>query len=293
MLVATFGPTTAWVGKTITFENGQFVLEGHGPISAPDVMEHDRRGHLAWVDDGTRAWVGARAGSLSALRPEASDASTATVAETPRPRWPRRTQVVTGALAAVAVILVAVLAFSNRPDDSKSTAAKAVSPGASASPTVVATYATPPAAVQQTWPSRFQGSWLSTASDNAEVGFSQNVDTAIIRIAPGSGTWTDLTFHDDTLTMTSSDDERSMVYKCASVPADAFVGSYRSTLSPDLATSDYIYDLAFNGSALTMTIGKQGSAPELITFSLQNDGRTMLVATSGSASPGTETFLRQ
>jgi hypothetical protein len=34
MLVATFGPTTEWVGKTISFENERFLLEGHGAISA-------------------------------------------------------------------------------------------------------------------------------------------------------------------------------------------------------------------------------------------------------------------
>jgi len=305
MLVATFGPSTAWVGKTITFENGQFVLEGHGPISAPEVMDYDRQGHLVWVNDGTRAWAGAKAGSPSAPRPETSDAVTgaktaaawtnhaAPAAAAPRHSLPSRLHIVTGALAAVAVILVAVLAFSSRPDDSKSTAAKAASPSTSASPAVIATYATPPAAVQGTWPSTFEGVWLSTSSDNAEVGFSQSADTAIIRIAPGSGTWTDLTFRGDTMTMTTSGDERSMVYKCASAPADQFVGSYRSTLSPDLATSDFSYDMAFNGSALTMTIGQQGSGSELITFTLQGDGRTMLVATSGNDSPGTETFLRQ
>jgi len=31
MVIATFGPSTAWVGETITFENGRFVLEGEGP----------------------------------------------------------------------------------------------------------------------------------------------------------------------------------------------------------------------------------------------------------------------
>ena len=34
MLLATFGPTVGWAGKTITFENEQFTLEGHGVISA-------------------------------------------------------------------------------------------------------------------------------------------------------------------------------------------------------------------------------------------------------------------
>jgi len=62
MLVATFGPTTEWVGKTITFENGQFVLEGHGPITAQDTMTYDREGHLQWAYDGLRAWVGGIAG---------------------------------------------------------------------------------------------------------------------------------------------------------------------------------------------------------------------------------------
>ena len=32
MLVATFGPSTAWLGKKITFKRGAFSLEGHGKI---------------------------------------------------------------------------------------------------------------------------------------------------------------------------------------------------------------------------------------------------------------------
>jgi hypothetical protein len=75
MLIATFGPTTGWVGKKITFDNDQFILEGHGPISASDVMQYDQQGHLAWTSDGTRAWVGAKTRpSPSALAP--SSAST-------------------------------------------------------------------------------------------------------------------------------------------------------------------------------------------------------------------------
>jgi hypothetical protein len=62
MLIATFGPTTAWSGKTITRDGDAFVLEDHGSISAGDIMEYDRQGHLLWVNDGTRAWVGSRAG---------------------------------------------------------------------------------------------------------------------------------------------------------------------------------------------------------------------------------------
>jgi hypothetical protein len=32
-----------WVGKTITYDGGQFVLEGKGNIRAADVMEYDRQ----------------------------------------------------------------------------------------------------------------------------------------------------------------------------------------------------------------------------------------------------------
>lgn len=61
MIIATFGPTTGWSGKTITFESEIFALEGYGPISAADVVEYDRQGHLSWATHGTRAWVEALA----------------------------------------------------------------------------------------------------------------------------------------------------------------------------------------------------------------------------------------
>jgi len=60
MIIATFGSSTGWAGKKITFENDVLLLEGHGPISAADVMEYDRQGHLVWANDGTRAWIGAK-----------------------------------------------------------------------------------------------------------------------------------------------------------------------------------------------------------------------------------------
>ena len=79
MLIATFGPTTAWAGKTITRAGDAFVLEGHGPISAGDVMEYDRQGHLLWVNDGARALVGSKAGGSQML-----NAATAIATATPR-----------------------------------------------------------------------------------------------------------------------------------------------------------------------------------------------------------------
>jgi hypothetical protein len=79
MLIATFGPTTAWVGTQITREGDAFVLEGHGPISAGDIMEYDRQGHLVWVNDGTRAWVGSKARGS-----QVSNAAAASATVTPR-----------------------------------------------------------------------------------------------------------------------------------------------------------------------------------------------------------------
>jgi len=61
MLIATFGPTTGWAGKTIIREGDVFLLDDHGPVSAHDVMEYDKQGHLVWADVGTRAWVGSLA----------------------------------------------------------------------------------------------------------------------------------------------------------------------------------------------------------------------------------------
>lgn len=55
MLIATFGPSTGWIGKTITYEDEQFVLEGHGPITAADVIEYERQGHLEFAEPQTLA----------------------------------------------------------------------------------------------------------------------------------------------------------------------------------------------------------------------------------------------
>lgn len=59
MLIATFGPSTGWAGKTITREGETFILQDHGPITARDVMAYDEQSHLVWASEGMRAWVGA------------------------------------------------------------------------------------------------------------------------------------------------------------------------------------------------------------------------------------------
>ena len=42
MVIATFGPSTGWVGKTITYDDeGRFTLEGVGPLTAAQVLDSD------------------------------------------------------------------------------------------------------------------------------------------------------------------------------------------------------------------------------------------------------------
>lgn len=62
MIVATFGPSTAWAGKPITFDEGRFTLEGLGQITPQAVVDYDRQGHLQWAYDGLRDWAYQTAG---------------------------------------------------------------------------------------------------------------------------------------------------------------------------------------------------------------------------------------
>ena len=57
MLVATFGESTGWAGKTIRYEGGQFQLEGFGSIPAQAVLDYDSKGQLVWAYAGLREWV--------------------------------------------------------------------------------------------------------------------------------------------------------------------------------------------------------------------------------------------
>ena len=70
MLIATFGPSTGWSGKTITQEGGAFTLEGHGTVTAQDVLAYDEKGQLIWAYDGLREWVQqlATVGAVAALQ---------------------------------------------------------------------------------------------------------------------------------------------------------------------------------------------------------------------------------
>ena len=57
MLVATFGPATAWQGREIIWDVDHFILVGHGAIPAAGVLDYDRLGQLVWARPELRAWA--------------------------------------------------------------------------------------------------------------------------------------------------------------------------------------------------------------------------------------------
>lgn len=108
MLVATFGPSTGWAGKTITHDDGVFTLEGVGPVTAVDLLEYDRQGHLEWAYDGLREWVQQTAGAA----PVSQVAPPGVAATTKTPRTRRRKfpvwAIVVVALLGVFVVLAVI-----------------------------------------------------------------------------------------------------------------------------------------------------------------------------------------
>lgn len=66
MIIATFNSGTSWMGKTITFDDRRFMLEGYGEILPAGVMEYDASGLLDWAYDGLREW----AASLAPAAPQ-------------------------------------------------------------------------------------------------------------------------------------------------------------------------------------------------------------------------------
>ena len=158
MLIATFGTTTGWAGKTISFENEQFVLEGHGPITAADVMEYDRQSQLVWANEGTRGWVGARvAQSAAPTEPRVSGGGPSAASSSPdSSRIPLSTilsrhLLLVVVLAVAVVVVVAVLAVSGvfRGGESRPSAAQSGR-------------ATSAASARQTdsWPLKLAGTWV-------------------------------------------------------------------------------------------------------------------------------------
>lgn len=113
MLVATFGPSTGWAGRSISYDGGQFILADFGPITAQQVLSYDAAEQIEWEYDGLRAWVATR------------DESAASVKPAPR-RTPWWVWALVGVAVAVSVIAVIVLPMqmgmkaANTSDDNQS-----------------------------------------------------------------------------------------------------------------------------------------------------------------------------
>ena len=103
MLVATFGPTTGWSGKTITYESDVFTLEGHGAITAADVLSYDEQGQLVWAYEGLREWVQEVAGRPS---PAVTLQPTPAFEQPVTPQTPKKRRGLKIALAATGVIVL-------------------------------------------------------------------------------------------------------------------------------------------------------------------------------------------
>ena len=71
MLIATFGPSTAWAGRSITHEFAVFILADHGRISADDVLAYAKAGYLVWADESQRGFVEQSADTAAAAIREA------------------------------------------------------------------------------------------------------------------------------------------------------------------------------------------------------------------------------
>ena len=67
MHVATFGDGADQPGAKITFDAGQFMVVGQGPLTVDEIVESDDRDELVWPYDGMRAWVLSQAGAPPAI----------------------------------------------------------------------------------------------------------------------------------------------------------------------------------------------------------------------------------
>lgn len=279
MIIATFGPTTAWAGKTITREGDVFTLEGHGPITAADVMEYDRPGHLVWADAGTRAWVGSKAGAAaSLLSAAASDpASVGAVLSAPastsvKNRAASARPTVSRWLVVAVVAGLAILAV---------VAALAVS-GVFGSQGNVATLQI------DSWPGAFEGTWVSDADHFEKLIVSRTPEQVVLTRTAADGNAITFTFKGDTLTWDSEDGSAPSVFtRTAGSPGD-FVGNYDWVMPAGTMRIVMSYD----GRALTMITRSTLESDALrSTYTLADDGRSVVL--NSSSSDRSATFTRQ
>ena len=278
MLVATFGPTTGWAGKTITREGDVFTLEGHGPITAVDVMEYDRQGHLVWSNEGTRAWVGSKAvaapmpapssGAAAAVPSTAGEPSGTTSATVhgafPRSPASRRLLAIIGASLAI-VIVVGALAFAGV-FSAKEDAVRTKS---------------------ATWPSRLAGTWLAPdGAGHQTIVIGEEGGRATLTHVQADGSNFSYEFSGDTLTVNWSPASEATVFDRQTSSSGPFAGTYQAVDS----TLKLI--VTFSGKVLGMaTADSSTGGTSSTTFAISDDGATL--TSSDSPEGVTTTYARQ
>jgi competence protein ComGC len=118
MLVATFGPSTAWQGREIIWDVDHFILVGHGAVPAAGVLDYDRRGQLVWAQPEYRAWAarvgqwetgGRPASGAGAGFGGASGAATSGAPARKFPTWGIVVLAVVGVLLVLSVIIAVLV----------------------------------------------------------------------------------------------------------------------------------------------------------------------------------------
>jgi hypothetical protein len=111
MRVATFGPSTGWLGRGIDYDGGRFTLEGYGPIPAHALLDYDRRGQIEWAYEGLREWV-QRIVGINAAAAYATARATARLNQPTRKKpWPRWAVALIVVVAILIQVGVAALVF--------------------------------------------------------------------------------------------------------------------------------------------------------------------------------------
>jgi hypothetical protein len=113
MRVATFGPSTAWLGRGIDYDGVQFILEGHGSVPPEALADYDRRGQIIWAYDGLREWALAPAAGGAGRQAEPGPAPPGAlyrpIPHVMRPTTPKRRPSVPSAVIVLVAVLVVIM----------------------------------------------------------------------------------------------------------------------------------------------------------------------------------------
>jgi len=293
MLIATFGPTTAWVGKKITRDGDALILEDHGPISAQDIMEYDRQGHLVWVNDGTRAWIGAKAkgsqpshaaAAATATAPskttEAPGSTTGAGSRSPprKPTYLKRALLLAIALLVVTnvALLLLIAGVFRGPSKAVDSVAQTAAPQSQAS---VASGG-PTTAPAASWPAQLAGTWSTTESgaQTTKLSFAETGGQASITGTVADGRTYSYVFVGDTMTANWLD-RTPAVFRRQTPSSEPYLGAYVWTTSSGTTTAVVSFSdktLALNLSGAPVTVSSA------LTFTIAEDGATLSQYDSGT-----------